>query len=66
MLIRCRFQLMGDRTRETTRLESMPEDASIKLSAVPAGRPAGDPVSRDIDDRRPGFCHGCRVDVTRK
>jgi len=34
MLTRHRMQLMGDRTRETTRLELMLEDASIKLSAV--------------------------------
>lgn len=34
MLTRYRVQLMGDRTRETTRLELMLEDASIKLSSV--------------------------------
>jgi transposase len=34
MLTRYRVQLMGDRTREAVRLESMLEDASIKLSAV--------------------------------
>jgi len=34
MLTRYRVQLMGDRTREMTRLELMLEDASIKLSAV--------------------------------
>ena len=34
MLTRYREQLMGDRTRETTRLELMLEDASIKLSSV--------------------------------
>jgi transposase len=34
MLTRYRVQLMGDRTREATRLELMLEDASIKLSAV--------------------------------
>jgi transposase len=34
MLTRYRLQLMGDRTRETTRLELMLEDASIKLSTV--------------------------------
>ena len=34
MLTRYRVQLMGDRTRETSRLERMLEDASIKLSAV--------------------------------
>src|SRR4051794_7190324 len=34
MLTRYRVQLMGDRTREITRLELMLEDASIKLSAV--------------------------------
>lgn len=34
LLTRYREQLMGDRTRETTRLELMLEDASIKLSAV--------------------------------
>src|SRR3954453_12236114 len=33
MLTRYRVQLMGDRTREATRLELMLEDASIKLSA---------------------------------
>jgi transposase len=32
MLTRYREQLMGDRTRETVRLELMLEDASIKLS----------------------------------
>ena len=32
MLTRYRVQLMGDRTREITRLELMLEDASIKLS----------------------------------
>src|SRR3954462_3252539 len=36
MLTRYREQLMGDRTRETTRLELMLEDASIKLSSVAA------------------------------
>src|SRR3712207_4640305 len=36
MLTRYRVQLMGDRTREVTRLELMLEDASIKLSAVAA------------------------------
>ena len=35
MLTRYRVQLMGDRTREATRLEGMLEDASIKLSVVP-------------------------------
>ena len=34
MLTRYRVQLMGDRTRETMRLELMLEDASIKLSVV--------------------------------
>jgi transposase len=34
MLTRYRVQLMGDRTREMTRLELMLEDASIKLSTV--------------------------------
>ena len=34
MLTRYRVQLMGDRTRETIRLELMLEDASIKLSSV--------------------------------
>jgi transposase len=34
MLTRHRVQLMGDRTRDTTRLELMLEDASIKLSSV--------------------------------
>lgn len=34
MLTRYRVQLMGDRTREVTRLELMLEDASIKLSSV--------------------------------
>jgi transposase len=34
MLTRYRVQLMGDRTREITRLELMLEDASIKLSSV--------------------------------
>jgi transposase len=34
MLTRYRVQLMGDRTRESIRLELMLEDASIKLSAV--------------------------------
>jgi len=34
MLTRYREQLMGDRTREATRLELMLEDASIKLSSV--------------------------------
>ena len=34
MLTRYRVQLMGDRTREATRLELMLEDASIKLSVV--------------------------------
>src|SRR3712207_6051531 len=38
MLTRYRVQLMGDRTRETTRLEGMLEDASIKLSAVASSR----------------------------
>jgi transposase len=36
LLTRYRVQLMGDRTREVTRLEGMLEDASIKLSAVAA------------------------------
>ena len=36
MLTRYRVQLMGDRTREVTRLELMLEDASIKLSSVAA------------------------------
>jgi transposase len=34
MLTRYRVQLMGDRTRDATRLEQMLEDASIKLSVV--------------------------------
>jgi transposase len=34
LLTRYRMQLMGDRTRETVRLELMLEDASIKLSSV--------------------------------
>jgi transposase len=34
LLTRYRVQLMGDRTREMTRLELMLEDASIKLSSV--------------------------------
>src|SRR3954464_3365399 len=34
LLTRYRVQLMGDRTREATRLELMLEDASIKLSVV--------------------------------
>ncbi|UOY03966.1 IS110 family transposase [Blastococcus sp. PRF04-17] len=34
MLTRYRVQLMGDRTRDTIRLELMLEDASIKLSSV--------------------------------
>ena len=34
MLTRYRMQLMGDRTRETVRLELMLEDASIKLSSI--------------------------------
>jgi transposase len=34
MLTRYRVQLMGDRTREATRLEGLLEDASIKLSVV--------------------------------
>jgi transposase len=34
MLTRHRVQLMGDRTRETMRLELMLEDASVKLSTV--------------------------------
>jgi transposase len=34
MLTRYRVQLMGDRIRDTTRLELMLEDASIKLSSV--------------------------------
>lgn len=33
-LTRYRVQLMGDRTREVTRVEKLLEDASIKLSAV--------------------------------
>jgi transposase len=33
-LTRYRVQLMGDRTRDATRLEKLLEDASIKLSAV--------------------------------
>jgi hypothetical protein len=37
MLTRYRVQLMGDRTREATRLELMAEDASIKLSVVASG-----------------------------
>jgi transposase len=36
MLTRYRVQLMGDRTREITRLELMLEDASIKLSSIAA------------------------------
>jgi transposase len=36
MLTRYRVQLMGDRTREVTRLDLMLEDASIKLSSVAA------------------------------
>src|SRR3954466_4087376 len=36
MLTRYRVQLMGDRTREITRLELMLEDASVKLSSVAA------------------------------
>src|SRR4051794_23715973 len=36
MLTRYRVQLMGDRTREITRLEPMLEDASVKLSSVAA------------------------------
>jgi transposase len=36
MLTRYRVQLMGDRTREVTRLELMPEDALIRLSSVAA------------------------------
>src|SRR3712207_4012515 len=36
MLTRYRVQLMGNRTREVTRLELMLEDASIKLSSVAA------------------------------
>ena len=36
MLTRYRVQLMGDRNRESTRLELMLEDASIKLSSVAA------------------------------
>src|SRR5688500_6191033 len=36
LLTRYRVQLMGDRTREVTRLELMLEDASIKLSSVAA------------------------------
>ena len=34
MLTRYRVQLLGDRTRDTTRLEQMLEDACIKLSVV--------------------------------
>jgi transposase len=34
LLTRYRLQLMGDRTRDTVRLELMLEDASIKLSSV--------------------------------
>jgi len=34
MLTRYRMQLMGDRTRDTVRLELMLEDASVKLSVV--------------------------------
>lgn len=34
LMTRYRLQLMGDRTRETVRLELMLEDASIKLSTV--------------------------------
>jgi transposase len=34
LLTRYRLQLMGDRTRDTIRLELMLEDASIKLSSV--------------------------------
>jgi len=34
MLTRYRVQLMGDRTRESIRLELMLEDATIKLSSV--------------------------------
>ncbi len=34
LMTRYRLQLMGDRTRETVRLELMLEDASIKLSSV--------------------------------
>jgi transposase len=34
MLTRYRVQLIGDRTREVTKLELMLEDASIKLSVV--------------------------------
>jgi transposase len=34
LLTRYRVQLMGDRTRDVTRLEQMLKDASIKLSAV--------------------------------
>jgi transposase len=34
LLTRYRIQLMGDRTRDATRLELMLEDASIKLSSV--------------------------------
>jgi transposase len=34
LLTRYRVQLMGDRTRDTTRLELMLEDSSIKLSSV--------------------------------
>jgi transposase len=36
MLTQYRVQLMGDRTREITRLELMAEDASIKLPSVAA------------------------------
>ena len=36
MLTRYRVQLMGDRTREATRLEGMLEDASITRSSPPA------------------------------
>src|SRR3712207_2328305 len=41
MLTRYRVQLMGDRTREATRLELMLEDASIKLSSVAASLTSG-------------------------
>ncbi len=34
MLTRCRVQLMGDRTREITRLQLRLEDASVKLSSI--------------------------------
>src|SRR5215213_9271986 len=34
MLTRYRVRLMGDRTRDVTRLEQLLEDASIKLSAL--------------------------------